>query len=345
MNPSLFRTNKTEFIKNIDDNIKTENDIDSLVKSIYEYDFFNGTKGKLYCMYTEAFNYYGENVYKLGMTQDIKHRMCCYATNFLDDCVFLATSKEYSNYLMAENILFHLLKEYRIKDNKEFFKCKVNIISKAFDDITNMNKKIIPLIYLDCYMKKIKAEIKSMIKTNVSNKSLVDIAPKIVKFKYDGLDKNNTYNVENILSDTFIRQFNGKLLVIYNLIYFLGITSLPKSNKEYTVDLNQIDMVKDVINKLGFDKPNDKATITKMQFIKNIEYAKKHCKLFIDCPNVEKLFSVKQVLGFVNSFLSKCGIVIRQTCTTRTINYDKFKVSLYYLKFINSIEEHITINA
>lgn len=158
-NPIEFRTNP-QYITSIHNYIKTDDDIELIAKIIYEYDFFNGQKGNIYCMHTKIFDNYGDNVYRLGTVQfDIIN-----PSFYIDECVYLATSREYTNCLMAKDILFHLLKQYIMVDGKDFVNCEIGVIISAFDNVTNMNEKNIDLIYLDTYMDKIKVQIKSVMK-------------------------------------------------------------------------------------------------------------------------------------------------------------------------------------
>ena len=84
----------------------------------------------------------------------------------------------------------------------------------------------------------------------------------------------------------------------------------------------KIDMIRKVIETLGFDKPGDGVMIDKDTFVANIEKVKTECHLFINPNKSQPMFeydkmkirsigNVKQFLGFVNSLLMNYGIVIK----------------------------------
>ena len=122
INPIKF---ELDFIEIIQNNINNKNKIDeileNLAKEIYKYNLKNGDKGYIYCLYNVVFKYYGEDVYKLGKSNDVIKRLSGYTTSYLEDSEIKLQSKQLSNYGMAENILFHLLKDYRLKKNREFY--------------------------------------------------------------------------------------------------------------------------------------------------------------------------------------------------------------------------------
>lgn len=89
----LYRTDSEKFYqtmyatidKLIDHPIKVNGYIDKLANDIYEYDINNGKKGYIYCLYNEVYQHYGKDVYKLGMTKNIKKRLTGYTTAYLYD--------------------------------------------------------------------------------------------------------------------------------------------------------------------------------------------------------------------------------------------------------------------
>jgi hypothetical protein len=89
--------------------------------------------GYIYCLYNPMFNYYGNNVYKLGQTANIKTRLNSYVTSYIDKPEYLLVSKLLINKKLAEDLLFVELDNYRICSNREFFKCDINIIKNAFE--------------------------------------------------------------------------------------------------------------------------------------------------------------------------------------------------------------------
>ena len=58
--------------------------IDEMVDKIYNERYNN--EGYIYCIYNEIYQYCGENVYKFGMSKDVKQRLCGYTTPYIHDC-------------------------------------------------------------------------------------------------------------------------------------------------------------------------------------------------------------------------------------------------------------------
>ena len=78
--------------------------------------------GYLYVFYHPTFQQYGENVYKLGKTNDLQARkQNAYTTGFLTDGNYLYTSTQFKDYHRAERVLFYLLRRERCRKNREFF--------------------------------------------------------------------------------------------------------------------------------------------------------------------------------------------------------------------------------
>ena len=91
--------------------------------------------GFIYCLYNPFFKSYGENVYKLGRTNNLNTRLGGYTTGYIDKSEYILTSAKLSDKNLAEKLLFSELEKYRIKDNREFFKCDIKIIKKTFDKV------------------------------------------------------------------------------------------------------------------------------------------------------------------------------------------------------------------
>ena len=101
-------------------------------------------KGYLYCMSNYMFSAHGKDVYKLGETSNIEKRMASYTTSYIYPVVVEYSTGLLEDSQLAEKILFHKLKRYRIFDNREFFKCEKTKIIEAMDEIVNLfgNKTI-----------------------------------------------------------------------------------------------------------------------------------------------------------------------------------------------------------
>lgn len=136
----------------------------------------------LYCAYNPYFEYYGPDIYKLGIADVLENRMSTYNTGALDPTAVLY-SKEVCNDKEAENILFEILKNYRVRLNREFFKTDLqtikNAINLASDVINNrysvsiksshLNFFNIPIVDQSTYYR-----LKSLKYTNLLEKLTVD---------------------------------------------------------------------------------------------------------------------------------------------------------------------------
>lgn len=102
-------------------------------------------KGHLYCMYNKM---YDDNEYKLGRAQNVKQRIRRYTTSYKKPSEIKYESNQMNHYTIAENILFCILKPYRVESNREFFNCDLDLIKRTIDNIENeiANIPIIKLI-------------------------------------------------------------------------------------------------------------------------------------------------------------------------------------------------------
>lgn len=99
------------------------------------YDFYQPTKGFLYCLHNEIFNFYGCDLYKCGNSIDTDKRLCQYTTSYPEPSKILLTSDNFFDKNFAETLLFYYLKDYKFKPNREFIKCDFDTIKDAFDKV------------------------------------------------------------------------------------------------------------------------------------------------------------------------------------------------------------------
>ena len=91
--------------------------------------------GYLYCLFNVMFLYHGDDVYKLGCCMDIETRLKGYITPYMYSPEIKYMSEKIEDMLLAETILFKKLEKYRIMQNREFFKCKLEIIIKTIKEV------------------------------------------------------------------------------------------------------------------------------------------------------------------------------------------------------------------
>ncbi len=89
--------------------------------------------GWLYCLYNEGFKSYGEDVFKIGRTNNLRRRLKEYRTGFIHDSYYICVSeREFRNSRRAEALVFYILRRFRIKENREFFKASPIKIRNIF---------------------------------------------------------------------------------------------------------------------------------------------------------------------------------------------------------------------
>ena len=103
-------------------------------------EYYRPIAGYLYCLFNEMYKYYGENVKKCGNSENPEKRALDYTTAYIEPCKIIKNSEKYVDKCFAETLLFYYLKEYRIKNNREFFSCGDEIINKAFEQVDTFFK-------------------------------------------------------------------------------------------------------------------------------------------------------------------------------------------------------------
>jgi hypothetical protein len=103
--------------------------------------------GYLYILYNPMFETYGNDVYKLGRTSDLNTRLKHYCTSYVEKSTYLYTSNPFNNCIHAEYVLFHLLRKYRMKNNREFFQCNIDEIISIICALENMDSKDLQKTY------------------------------------------------------------------------------------------------------------------------------------------------------------------------------------------------------
>ena len=77
--------------------------------------------GYIYILWNDMYKIYGNNVFKIGRTTDIQKRINCYTTAYIKPSEIKYISIKSDNYVLAEMLIFGLLKNSRIVNNREFF--------------------------------------------------------------------------------------------------------------------------------------------------------------------------------------------------------------------------------
>lgn len=103
-------------------------------------EYYQPIAGYLYCLFNEMYKYYGDNVKKCGNSENPEKRTLQYTTGYIEPCKIIKISEKYIDKCFAETLLFYYLKEYRIKNNREFFNCNDEIINEAFEQVDEFFK-------------------------------------------------------------------------------------------------------------------------------------------------------------------------------------------------------------
>lgn len=105
-------------------------------------------QGHLYCMWNKMFLAYGEDVFKLGRTSCLQSRLNNYVTSYIEPCEYKYSSNRiFQNSMYAERVMFFLLRRFRIKKNREFFKVGLDIVIDTMKKLEVMSDEKIEKIY------------------------------------------------------------------------------------------------------------------------------------------------------------------------------------------------------
>lgn len=103
-------------------------------------------KGYLYILFNESYKHYGDSTFKFGRTQNLRNRIFTYNTSFVHDSEYLYTSRLFNDSIEAERVLFFLMKEHRIKKNKEFFNISLEKGIEFIKKVSNLSDETIEKI-------------------------------------------------------------------------------------------------------------------------------------------------------------------------------------------------------
>jgi mRNA-degrading endonuclease RelE of RelBE toxin-antitoxin system len=139
------------------------------------------------------FETYGNNVYKLGRTSDLNGRLKHYCTSYVEKSQYLYTSSPFDNCIHAEYVLFHLLRKYRMKNNREFFQCDINEIIGVICVLENMDLKDLSKTY-----------------NNIISKNVGLMVNNLEDIKLNKEKKETTYGSKGLNYEEFFEQYRFK---------------------------------------------------------------------------------------------------------------------------------------
>ena len=253
------------FVYIYNNNIKTTNQlITSLLNSYTEQSKDNGY---LYCIHNEIYKHYGENVYKLGCAKNVRKRLNGYTTYYLEPSEIKHESNIIKCNFIAESILFSKLQQYRIKANREFFNCNLEIIKKTID------------------------EVEQEIKDN----SIINLIGKY------NLNINKLYIFNEFSKDIVIKYKNQFSKILIDDTAKIEIKKQPITNKSKYLEIFKADdITKLQFNELSKHKLDDMTLEQKIKLEKYImtysyNTAKREEKYGYNVPKQEEIFNIKYI--------------------------------------------------
>ena len=93
----------------------------------------DNSEGYVYVLYNPIYVTYGE-IYKIGQAKDLNKRINSYSTSYPEDSE-VKYSVKHKYYKELERIAHLYLKEYRMNNNREFFKCNLDLIKETLDKV------------------------------------------------------------------------------------------------------------------------------------------------------------------------------------------------------------------
>ena len=93
--------------------------------------------GYIYLFTNEMFQWYGENIYKIGKAQHILHRLKSYTTGYIDPLTLVFSSMLCKNYSVCEKEIHNRLNKYRMRTNRDFFQVAIQVAIEVIETTVN----------------------------------------------------------------------------------------------------------------------------------------------------------------------------------------------------------------
>lgn len=268
------------------------------------------------CITNKCYNYYGSNVYKLGLAKNIAKRMDGYITSYIDPVKIIFTIPV-NNRFEAEKILFNKLQKYRIDSNREFFKCKKKIIITTMNevaDIINNNKK-------HEYVEKMNINNVPVIDTidyTNYNKNYITLFDKLCCQKYDICNKLKMLKIEQ--TEGNIKFWHNNMNKLNNIICLHNLQPGDDLYARRTSYINKILGIYRFNSIADFNTvvKKDDELVKRMKDSKLLKY-KNYKQILTDFNkrlqrnDKKSTFSLDRFTNFVNCVLNEYGIKVNTT--------------------------------
>ncbi|MBY0540247.1 MAG: GIY-YIG nuclease family protein [Campylobacterales bacterium] len=330
----ISKTNIKSIVEFYNKQIKlfNKNDIPNKQQSLFDkqiFQHYDPTPGYVYCMKNIIFNFYGDNLFKIGNSLDCDKRLIQYTSSYPEPSEFVVISELLFDKSFAELLLFHYLKSYLFKPDREFFKCELKIIQQAIHKVgeffkTYHNKNLL----LDFFIKEgniydyYRHNNSAFVQKNVTDKKnlLIDNIISTLSIK------SNDFSDEQIFTLTLTKHLLSlnfdKFYHVYNNHYHVF--------DKYQIILDRIDVLfwfeniiniqrfnfNDICSDLNFVKTTCFNNIDKFFIIFNDGHGTKYINNRIN-NTIKKIITVNKLQKFyadILNFIQNNAVTIRSKC-------------------------------
>lgn len=237
----------------------------NIIKFIETY--FNEKKvlGYVYCISNEIFKYYGTNIYKIGKAVNIDNRISDYNMYYLENPIIEYESNMIQYCGIAECMVFNRLRKYKIKKDREFVKCELDIIRENINDVCFLLNEYDKDKKNEVSIKKILVDIPQLFVTIIYEKMEINKIFGIIQGnkiknniecanRFDKiLDMNNKREIMAHIKKNRIICKNDvcDLNILFDLSNYIRDINFDDSNKEIPNDPNQMNILNLWIKNFG----------------------------------------------------------------------------------------------
>jgi hypothetical protein len=237
-------------------------------------------------------------------------------------------------------------------DNKEY----INKLTEKIDIERNIRNNILQKYY--CNISKV--ENLRMLNINFDSKNNIKKIKKVIEIKKINIDENDNidhieFGIDKIIETDIINKnitdTDTDNIELVDNEKNTKIDDKIKDNFDKNADNKKLNIIIDIINKLGYIDVSDKKLIERTDFETNMNKVIKESELFTNphiCnplfglnKKVNKVESIKSFLGFVNSLFTEFGFNIKLNKKSIKINKKKTNKYYYHINFVNEANKFV----